>query len=49
MDEYRCRVCWTTFDGPGDLAAHEQDEEDAGFPWPLLHAPSKYGPTRCVE
>ena len=28
LDEYRCLLCWTTFDGPGDLAAHEQDEED---------------------
>lgn len=24
-NEYRCLLCWTTFDGPGDLAAHEQD------------------------
>lgn len=28
MDDYRCELCWQTFDGPGDLAQHEQDEQD---------------------
>lgn len=42
MDEFRCLVCWRTFDGPGDLAAHEQGEEDTGFVWPIVHPPSKY-------
>lgn len=26
--DHRCDLCWETFDGPGDLADHEQAEEE---------------------
>lgn len=28
---YVCELCWETFDGPGDLAAHEQEEIDRDY------------------
>lgn len=35
VEGYRCALCWRTFDGPGDLAEHEQQEEETLFtiPW----------------
>lgn len=31
FDVFRCAVCWETFDGPGELAEHEQTELDRVF------------------
>jgi hypothetical protein len=30
---FRCRLCWTEFDSPAELAQHEQQEDDGLRPF----------------
>lgn len=32
LDDYVCELCWQRFDSPGDLAEHEQEEEERLYP-----------------
>lgn len=46
----RCGLCWEEFDEPVALLEHEAREDDRLYDMDgLTYAPSKYGPTRCVE
>lgn len=50
MTALRCDFCWETFDSPVALLLHEAAEDDRLYDVDgLTYAPSKYGPTRCVE
>lgn len=40
IDMFTCLLCWEVFDGPGDLAQHEQDECDRSWPIDGLDQPS---------
>jgi hypothetical protein len=31
LEDFTCALCWATFESPGELAAHEQEEEDRGY------------------
>lgn len=44
LDTLVCSLCWAKFDGPGDLAQHEQDEHDTSYK--LDYDPSTYAETK---
>lgn len=31
LDDFTCLLCWASFDGPGDLARHEQQEHERDY------------------
>lgn len=44
LDDFTCLLCWAKFDGPGDLAQHEQEEHDKSYT--LDYDPSTYAETK---
>jgi hypothetical protein len=47
--DYRCNLCWDSFESPVALLLHEAAEDDRLYDIDGLYAPSNQGPTRCVE
>lgn len=46
FDDFTCLLCWAKFDGPGDLAQHEQEEEERVYLMALDHEPSTNAETK---